>query len=88
MMVLIERESNFNPNAVNGWDSNAKGGDPSRGLCQVIMATFVWCKHPGAPNDIMNPLANICAAINWIKFKYGDIRFVQQANKNLPPKGY
>lgn len=88
MMTLIERESNFNPRAINGWDVNAKNGDPSRGYCQVIMATFVWCRDKSLPNDIYDPLANIVAAINWIIFRYGTISKVQQANKNLPPKGY
>ena len=87
-MVLIGRESNYDPTVVNDWDSNAKNGDPSRGLCQVIMATFVWCRDKSLVDDIMDPVANVCAAINWIKFRYKDISNVQQANPNLPPKGY
>ncbi|MEW6278152.1 MAG: transglycosylase SLT domain-containing protein [Candidatus Eremiobacterota bacterium] len=40
MTEVARRESNFNPNAVNNWDSNAKKGTPSKGLFQFIEPTF------------------------------------------------
>jgi hypothetical protein len=86
--TLIQRESGGNPRSINTWDSNAKAGDPSRGLMQTIGATFKQYHQPGTSNDIYDPVANIAAGINYIKHRYGDISKVQQANPNLPPKGY
>jgi len=37
---IAQRESNFQPNAVNDWDSNAKKGTPSKGMFQFIESTF------------------------------------------------
>lgn len=88
LITLIMRESGGNPHAINNWDSNAKRGDPSRGLMQTIGATFSHYHQPGTSWDIYDPVANISAGINYIKHRYGSIFNVQQANPNLPPKGY
>lgn len=85
--TLISRESGWNPNAVNNSDSNAAAGTPSIGLAQVIQPTFDQYKVPGFTN-IYNPVANVAAAIRYIVATYGNISNVQQANPNLPPKGY
>src|SRR5206468_1151022 len=69
-------------------DSNAKRGDPSRGLMQTIGATFEHYRLKSLPDDIYNPVANIVAGIRYILSRYGSIFNVQQANPNLPPKGY
>lgn len=37
---IARRESNFKPDAVNNWDSNAKKGTPSKGMFQFIEPTF------------------------------------------------
>lgn len=37
---IAQRESNFKPDAVNNWDSNAKKGTPSKGMFQFIEPTF------------------------------------------------
>lgn len=37
---IAQRESNFQPNAVNNWDSNAQKGTPSKGMFQFIETTF------------------------------------------------
>ena len=87
MNTLIERESNWNPGAINNWDSNAAAGNSSRGLAQVIPTTFEAYKAPGH-NDIYAPVDNVAASINYIKDRYGTIENVQQANANMPPKGY
>lgn len=96
LMTLIVRESSYNSNAVNTTDSNAWGpivsdGNPencSRGLCQTIPGTFASYHEEGLTNRIYDPVSNICAAINYIRARYGSIENVQQANPNLPPKGY
>jgi hypothetical protein len=66
-------ESGGNPNAINNWDSNAMAGDPSRGLMQTIGSTFNAYHQPGTSGNIYDPVANIAAAINYIKSRYGTI---------------
>lgn len=88
LSVLIMRESGGNPNAINNWDSNAAAGHPSQGLMQTIPSTFTAYHQAGTSYNILDPVANIAAGINYIRARYGDISNVQQANPNLPPKGY
>jgi hypothetical protein len=88
IMTIMQRESGGNPRAINLNDINAAHGDPSRGLMQVIGATFKAHHQPGTSWDIYDPVANIAAAINYIKSRYGSIFKVQQANPNMPPRGY
>lgn len=75
------QESGGNPFAINLWDSNAAAGMPSQGLMQTIPGTFSAYHQPGTAWDIYNPLANIAAAINYIKSRYG-------SPYNLPVGGY
>lgn len=93
--TLITRESGWNASAINLTDINAKNGDPSRGLAQVIAATFNAYHAPGTSFNIYDPIANIAAAIRYIVARYGVANDgsnlaarVQQANPKLPPKGY
>ena len=88
LSVLVMRESGGNPNAINRSDINAQRGDPSRGLAQTIGATFRAFHQAGTSGNIFDPVANLAAAINYIKSRYGSIFRVQQANPNLPPRGY
>lgn len=89
ILTIIRRESGGNPNSVNHTDRNAREGHPSQGLMQTIPSTFldnvpISLRHLG----ILNPVANIAAAVNYIHKRYGTIFRVQQANPRLPPKGY
>lgn len=86
--TLITRESGWNASAVNNWDSNAKAGHPSTGLMQTIGPTFEAYRNPAFPDSMTNPVANVAAGIKYIISRYGDITKVQQANANMPPKGY
>jgi hypothetical protein len=88
MNVLIERESSWNPNSVNLWDSNAAAGHPSGGLTQTIASTYEGNRNPSLVDNMFDPVSNIAASINYILRTYGDISQVQQANPNLPQKGY
>lgn len=83
--TLVNRESGWNPNAINLIDSNAAAGHPSQGLAQVIPSTFAAY---GLGGSITDPVSNLVAAIRYIISRYGDISNVQQANANMPPKGY
>ena len=65
-------ESAYNPNAINLWDSNAAAGDPSRGIMQTIMSTFLRYHQAGTSYNIYDPIANIAAGINYIKARYGN----------------
>lgn len=71
VLYQMMTESGGNPNAINLWDSNARAGDPSRGLMQVIMTTFDAYHWPGTSLNIYDPLANIAAAINYAAHRYG-----------------
>jgi hypothetical protein len=75
VLLIIEHESSGNPNAINNWDSNAQAGDPSRGLMQVIGATFDEYKLPGH-DDIYNPVDNIVAGVRYALSRYGSIQNV------------
>jgi SLT domain-containing protein/phage-related protein len=71
VLYQMQTESGGNPNAINNWDINAQMGDPSRGLMQVIGATFSAYHVAGTSNNIYDPLANIAAAINYAMHRYG-----------------
>ncbi|MGW1268200.1 transglycosylase SLT domain-containing protein, partial [Streptomyces sp. NPDC002491] len=89
MNTLIMRESGWNPNAVNNWDSNAAAGHASQGLAQTIPGT--WSAHVPSSlrsKGILDPVGNVAASIRYIVGRYGNITNVQQANANLPPMGY
>lgn len=70
-LALMQAESGGNPNAMNGWDINAKNGVPSQGLMQVIPPTFSAYHVAGTSNNILDPLANMAASANYIKHRYG-----------------
>jgi SLT domain-containing protein/phage-related protein len=72
MLVKAQKESGFNPRAINLWDINAKRGTPSKGLFQTIDPTFNRYKLPGMDN-IWNPVHNAVAAIRYIKARYGTV---------------
>lgn len=70
--MIINHESGGNPNAVNNWDSNAAKGTPSKGLMQVIAPTFQSFALPGH-KDIMNPVDNIIAGVQYSLSRYGSL---------------
>lgn len=72
LATIAMKESGGNPAAQNNWDINAKNGIPSKGLMQTIVPTFEANKESGH-NNILNPVDNILAAINYIQGRYGDI---------------
>lgn len=72
LMTIAQKESGFNPNAINDWDINAQRGDPSVGLFQIINSTFQRWKMPGF-NNRRNPLDSALAAIRYMDGRYGGI---------------
>lgn len=71
VLSQMNTESGGNPRAINLWDINAQHGDPSKGLMQVIGATFRAFHWPGTSSNIYDPLANIAAALNYARHRYG-----------------
>ena len=71
ILYQMQTESGGNANAINLTDINAQMGDPSRGLMQVIGSTFAAYHVPGTSWNIYDPLANIAAAINYARHRYG-----------------
>ena len=72
LITIAMKESGGDPKAVNNWDSNARAGHPSQGLMQTIPSTFQAYMVPGH-SDILNPVDNAAAAINYIKARYGTV---------------
>ncbi|GAA2622711.1 transglycosylase SLT domain-containing protein [Streptomyces axinellae] len=75
----IIRESGGDPNAMNGWDVNAKKGTPSKGLLQVIQPTFDQYHVKGTADKLTDPVANIVAASNYAADRYGSMDKVNSA---------
>ncbi|WP_405497646.1 transglycosylase SLT domain-containing protein [Streptomyces sp. NBC_00096] len=69
----VMRESSCNPHAENNWDSNARAGQASVGLLQIIPTTFQAHRLPELPNDRRDPVANIVAASRYAASRYGSI---------------
>lgn len=73
VLLVIAHESSGDPAAVNGWDANALRGDPSKGLMQVIGATFAAHRSAVLANDPLDPAANIYAGLHYAIARYGSI---------------
>ena len=88
----MNQESQGNPRAINMWDINAKRGDPSKGLMQVIGSTFAAHRDPAFPNDIWHPTSNIAASMRYTMATYGSLpagydRAGGYAHGGLMPEG-
>lgn len=95
MDLVARRESNYDAGAVNGWDTNAARGTPSKGAWQFIGPTFAAYHEPGTSSNIHDLVAQACAFINYARGRYGvaadasDLALkIQQADPRRSPKGY
>ncbi|WP_343600537.1 transglycosylase SLT domain-containing protein [Mycobacterium sp.] len=101
--TLIARESGGRAAAVAGEPATDPGPPQTgghrlgyaRGLTQTIPATFARYHQPGTSTNIYDPVANICASMNYVMHRYGVAAdgenlaaLVQQADPRRPPKGY
>ncbi len=68
---IVTRESGWNPNITNTWDSNARAGHPSTGLMQTIPGTFKRFALHGYDSNIHDPLSNLIAGIRYAEHTYG-----------------
>lgn len=79
MYHMAMHESGGNPNAANGWDSNAVGetqadGFPyqsSRGTWQTIPQTFATYHVEGTSNSIYDPQASAASSLAYMMDRYG-----------------
>jgi SLT domain-containing protein len=85
--TLIARESGGQPDTC--------GPGSARGIAQTVPATFARYHQPGTSTNIYDPVANICASMNYVIHRYGVnltgdnlAAVVQQADAHRPPKGY
>lgn len=69
MMRVAKRESNFQADAVNNWDINARMGDPSKGMFQMIGSSFRAYAKPGHGN-MLNPTDEAISAMRYIVGKW------------------
>ncbi|WP_226358483.1 MULTISPECIES: transglycosylase SLT domain-containing protein [unclassified Pseudonocardia] len=69
----MNQESSGDPNAINLWDSNARRGDPSIGLMQVIGSTYRAYADPRHNFGQRDPLSNILAGMRWSIKRYGSL---------------
>jgi hypothetical protein len=67
---IVQRESGWNPNITNNWDSNARAGHPSTGLMQTIPSTFKQYALEGYNTNIHDPLSNLVAGIRYAQARY------------------
>jgi hypothetical protein len=74
VLTIIRGESGGDPVATNTWDSNAKAGDPSRGLMQVIGTTFDSYHDPALLDNVYDPAANIYAGLAYGIARYGSVQ--------------
>jgi SLT domain-containing protein len=101
--TLIARESGGRPSAIAAQPATAVGAPQqdghglgfARGIAQTIPATFARYHQPGTSANIYDPVANICASMNYVIHRYGVSHngenlaaVVQQADAHRPPKGY
>jgi len=71
LKAIAEHESSLDPSAAN---LAASGGNPAAtplGLMQMLPSTFAAHAQPGHTN-ILDPVDNLSAAIDYIKDRYGD----------------
>ena len=89
-IAMKESGGRTGPSTINKWDINWTRGTPSMGLMQTIRPTFEAYKKAGM-NDIMNPIHNAVAAINYIKSRYGtpfNTPGIKSMSRGGPYKGY
>lgn len=97
ILGLIQQESSGNEKAVNGWDSNAQKGTPSKGLLQFIKTTFEHYAVKGFTNwlsgfDQLMAFFNIPTwkdeATKYAKYKSWSPPWLKPRFPNGPPHKY
>jgi hypothetical protein len=71
LLVLARQESGLQVDPAPPADINSAQGNPSRGLMQVTGTTFRAYHQSGTSSNIVDPVANIAASINYQVARYG-----------------
>jgi hypothetical protein len=74
LLMQMGTESGGDPYAVNNWDSNAKRGDPTKGLMQNIGSAFPQRANELANRGIFDGFANMVASIRYTLGRYGSLQ--------------
>ena len=72
MLRQIQSESSGNERAIQQVIDVNTGGNEAAGLLQVTPGTFAAYRDPTLPNDRTDPFANMVAALNYVRARYGD----------------
>jgi len=72
MLKQIQSESSGNERAIQQVIDVNSGGNEAGGLLQVTPGTFAAYRDPTLPNDRFDPFANMVAALNYVRARYGD----------------
>ena len=72
MLRQIQSESSGNERAIQQVIDVNTGGNEAAGLLQVTPGTFAAYRDPNLPNDRTDPFANMVAALNYVRARYGD----------------
>ena len=72
MLAQIQSESGGIPNRLQEVVDINSGGNEGMGLLQIIPGTFASFRDPSLPNDRTDPYANMVAALNYYKSRYGN----------------
>lgn len=86
--LIVQRESGWNPNAINLTDKNARAGHPSQGLMQTVPGTFHRYALAGYNSNIDDPLSNLVAGIRYSKARYGSLQNVPGVRAVASGKNY
>ena len=71
LRTIAEHESSLNPSAANVTASGGNLAKTPLGLMQMLPSTFAAHAQPGG-GDILDPVDNVSAAIDYIRDRYGD----------------
>jgi soluble lytic murein transglycosylase-like protein len=71
LKTIAEHESSLDPAAANAAASGGHAAATPLGLMQMLPSTFAAHARPGHA-DILDPVDNVSAAIDYIKDRYGD----------------
>jgi soluble lytic murein transglycosylase-like protein len=71
LRTIAHHESSFNPAAVNLAAAGGNLAKAPQGLMQMLPTTFAAHAQPGHGN-ILDPVDNLMAAIDYIRRRYGD----------------
>ena len=71
LRTIAQHESSFNPAAANLAAARGNLAKAPQGLMQMLPSTFAAHARPGH-GDILNPVDNLMAAIDYIRRRYGD----------------